>query len=482
MYTDDEDLYLSRINAAYTGCILSCNPYIKEYKDFFPFHDSSLSEFILAVPGIVFNIPVTVLKVIYEFLLPFLLSLLIYWLIFRLTKNTWFSILGSIFIILGFNLINSVDLINILDIFHLFRLENNHTQFLIFSRPVNPQFSSIFFFIYLHVLFSAVTKKTYNWFILLALTYGFSFYIYFFTYTFITIIQGVWVVICLLKREWKTFNCFCITTVVGLAIATPHLIEIFRLFQHPYYSTIPTGFLISTHIPDISLLGVMLFLIFIVIIILYIKRFKIITMSAYFIGSLILACFITRNEHIISGMIMQYDHFENYLFSPILVIALCFCLHAFINNIHQKRFYWLIALVSFVPIINACIIQYDFYHFWLYRAINDQKYVPVLEWLKAKIPANVVVYAPESLSALIPIYTHDYVIWSAHAYQWVSVPGRMQDILSSRTSASKFEESTKKYGVDYYIEEKKKDLFLRDKVKKERIYEDEDFVVYKASQ
>ncbi len=59
-YKDNEDyLYLTRINMAYTGCILNCNPYIKEYNNLFPYFDSSLLEFILALPGIITNIPIS---------------------------------------------------------------------------------------------------------------------------------------------------------------------------------------------------------------------------------------------------------------------------------------------------------------------------------------------------------------------------------------------------------------------------------------
>ena len=475
MYTDAESFYLSRTNASYAGCVLSCNPYIKEYKDTFPFHDSSLSELILALPGIVMGLPIFKLKIIYEFLLPFILSFLVYSLVFRLTKNQWVSIFGSVFIVLGYNLFNTTDLINISDIFDIFRLKTDYTQFLSFSRPVNPQFSSLVFFAYLHILFSAIQKKNLKWFCFLAIACGFSFYVYFFVYTFIIVIQGVWIGIYIIRKEWKTMSNFILTTLAGFIIAAPQFVEIFKLLNHPYYSTIPTEYLIKTHIPEITLIGVLMLSVFVIVSLLYVRKFEIISNEAYFTATLVFVWFIMRNEHVVSGMVMQYSHFEAYLFTPILVIAFCFLVSSFLN----KRYYWLISLICLIPILNSLLIQYNSYQHWLPYAIKEQEYVLILDWLRNEIPQGKVISAPEILSELIPVYTHNYVLWAYWAGQWIHIPGRIEDIYASRSSIKEFESVGNKYGVDYYIEEKKSDIFVLNKMTKERVFEDQNFVVYK---
>lgn len=480
MYTDAESLYLNRIDAAYSGCILGCNPYIKEYKDAYPSFNSSLSEIILAIPGIALNLGIFQLKIFYEFFLPALLFFLAYFLVFRLTRNKDWAIFGASFIVLGQNLFNSIDLINISDMIHLLQAKTEHNQFLILSRPVNPQFSLVYFFIYLHSLLSAVEKKNWKWWGSLAVLYGLSFYIYFFIYAFITVIQAVYIGIYLLKKEWRTLLYFALGTFVGLVIAIPHFIEIFNLFSHPYYSTIPTSYLIRSHIPDVSVIGMTLFLVFIAVSILYIQKFKVISVRAYYVFTLATACFIARNEHVMSGMIMQYDHFEVFLFGPIFVIACCFLIHSFFGQETSVKYRGLILLLSILPILNSTSIQYKSYQYWLPYAKSNQEYVSVLSWVRDNTSHNSVISAPPIISRLIPLYTHNYVLWSFYAGQWMSMPGRFEDIVSSRVSADHLQKIGRKYGVNYYIEERKSDIFESYKEEKIKVFEDARFVVYKA--
>lgn len=477
MATDAESLYLSRINGVYKDCVFICNPYIKEYKDAHPYFNSSLSEVILAAPGIITNTPVLTLKVFYEFFLLSVLSLLTYSLVFRLTKNIWLSIFGASFITLGQNLLNTVSLINFPVILDLLKMKTDYTQFLIFSRPVNPQFSSIYFFIYLHVLLSAVTKKNFKWFFFLALTYGFSFYVYFYVYAFVTVIQGVWLGIFALKKEWRILSFFALVTLVGIVIGFHRFVQVFQLFKHPYYSSIPSESFVRTHIPDLSILGVMLFVSFAALAFLYFKKFKTFSVPAYFIGVLVFACFITRNSHVLSGFILQYFHFDDYMFAPVFVIFICFIIYSFVDQTSLKKYFLVVILASLIPVYNASLIQYKSYQHWIPYTLSAQKYIPVLEWIKNTLPNDSVISAPEIITSLIPVYTKNYVLWAFNAVYWVHLPDREKDYVYSRSSSGALQSIGKKYNIDYYVEENKGDL-LKDSNKK-KVYEDTNFVVYK---
>ncbi len=145
MYADAEPLYLARINKAYVGCVLSCNPFIREYGNSLPFFDSSLSESVLAFPGLIFHVPIIKLKVFYEFFLPITLFLLVYSLAFRLIKNIGLSLVIATFILLEYDLFNFVSLINLFNLTEFLKFKLLHYDVLTYSRPVNPQFSSIIF-------------------------------------------------------------------------------------------------------------------------------------------------------------------------------------------------------------------------------------------------------------------------------------------------------------------------------------------------
>lgn len=479
MATDAESLYLNKISGVYNGCLFNCNPYIKEYNYIYPHHDSSLSGAILALPGILLKISVEDLKIVYDLFLLSTLYFLVYLLVFRLTGNTLISIFGSSVTVLGFNIVNVNQLINLPDIYDLLRLKTDYTQFLIFSRPINPQFSSVYLFIYLHVLLSAVQNKTKKWFYILAIIYGFSFYIYFFTYAFVTVIQGLWMGLCLVRKEYKTLLDFTISTVVGLLLAIPVFIQVYTLLDHPFYHTIPTDYLVKTHIPDISLIGAILLIVFMAISFIYRKMYKTFDSNAYFIFILVLSCFVARNEHVLSGMVMQYNHFESYLFTPVFVIAICFFLYSFINRetIYKSRV--IFGALIFMMFFNAVIIQYKSYKHWLSYSTFAQNYVPALDFIRDKLPKESIISAPELISSIIPFYTSNYVMWSLYAGQWISVPGRIEDAVRSRNSTRDLLEVGKKYKVDYFVEDKKGNLLKNTEL--EKLYEDEIFVVYKAN-
>ena len=67
---DAESMYLSRINGVHKGCILNCNSYIKEYANTYPHFNSSISEVVVALPGILTNVSTINLKILYDFVFP----------------------------------------------------------------------------------------------------------------------------------------------------------------------------------------------------------------------------------------------------------------------------------------------------------------------------------------------------------------------------------------------------------------------------
>lgn len=90
-----------------------------------------------------------------------------------------------------------------------------------------------------------------------------------------------------------------------------------------------------------------------------------------------------------------------------------------------------------------------------------QKVVPVLDWLNENAPKGSVIYTSDELSSLIPVYTHNYIVWTTLAAQWMSTPGRAENFIKAQVSDSKMLEIGQKYGVDYYIEEKDNRYFVK---------------------
>ena len=416
--TDAENLYLTIINGATKGCTLNCNPYIKEYGYKFPYYNVSISGAVLAIPSIVLGISIPVLKVVYEFLLPMILFLLAYSLVYRLTKNISVSLLSGLTILLGSNLVNAKDLTSVYDLMRLTYLKTELSQFFIFSRPVYPQLSTPFFFIYLHILLSTMRHKSKKWFGLLGLAYGVSFYVYFFIYSFITVVHGVLIGVSIIKKEWSAVKGYLGASLLGLVLAIPVFISIKNLFAHPYFFTIPTQYLVKTHIPHITVVGLLLLMLAIVCAYFYARKHPTLSPEAYYIGILIASCFITRNEHVVSGMIMQYDHYELYIFTPILVMTIAFCLHTWCEK-YTKLIAWITGVIL---VLNGVVIATASYKHWFDYTVQQQRFVPVLEWVKVNIEKKSVISAPEELASIIPFYTSHYVTKTTLTNQWIHIP------------------------------------------------------------
>lgn len=477
VFTDTETMYLAKIQGAYKDCVYNCNPYISDYRYKFPHFNSSIMEPILATPGILTGMSVVNLKMVYEFLLPAILFLVVNLFIFRLTKRREISILGALSVVLGSNLINSIDLIHFQEIIDLFFLKTDHNQFLLFSRPVNPQFSSIFFFLYLHILLSTLQKRNTKWYTILGFTYGLLFHIYFFTYVFVTVVQGIWFLVFLIQKKWKDVGLLFSSILLGLIIGTPQFIQIYRVLMHPYYATIPTGYLIRAHVPDISALGIVMFLVCIVLGYLYIQKNKTVAVEAGMVVVLVAACFVVRNEHVVTGMIMQYDHFETYLFGPVFVMTLCFFISVFWRGVGRVWGKYIVISVALLLILNASVIQYTSYKHWIGRAQYNQQLVPVLKWLNNATSTSRVITAPREIANLIPVYTKHYVLWAKFAYQWMYNPTRLDDLAVYRNSSKELLRVGKKYNITYFVEEKKSNLLSSSNLPV--VYEDERFIVYK---
>ncbi len=475
MNTDAESLYLNKIQGAYMGCTFNCNPFIKEYGYNFPHFDSSISSMILALPGIILSIDTLDLKILYELVLPIIIFLLSFLLLDRITRNIHISILGSLFIVLGYNLLNFVDLLNIHDLLNLFRFVTDEDQFLIFSRPVNPQFSSLYFFLYLNILYLAIKKNTRLWYIILGIFFGLSFYVYFFTYAYLTVLNLVFIGIYFFRKEFDRLKGLVVSLSVGIILAIPVFYQIVNLMSHEYYLTIPHEYLRMSHIPDVSLFGISIFIVCSTLLFLVYKKNKIINDEFIFISGLISACFLTRNEHVITGLIMQYGHFEMYVFSPVLVISIVYFIKEFLSdNIKSKICIAIIYLLSILCIFNSILIQINSYKNSLDYTIYVQRYVPILNWIKSNSKDSIFM-APESLSQYIPLYSRNYVFWTLYAGQWISKPERIHDVMSSNTQ-ERILKNLEKYDIQYVIQDNRNDLLKYSNLK--RVYSDNLYTIY----
>jgi len=476
-YTDHESYYLSRINAAYIGCFVSCNPFLSN-ENRFPFFDPSISPVVLAIPGIFFGLNVVKLKLIYEFLLPAILSLLIYTFIYRISPARILALTGSVIILLGYNLLNIVDIISWSDIWS--SVTNKYGLYssifpLPYSRIVNPAFSSIYFWGTMHVILSYWRKQEIRWLLLLTILFGFSFYIYFYTYTFLFCFFLVLFLISLQRKNFVQSKGLLIIVLGGLIIGSGTIVEVYNLIHHPLYQNLPKIDVTESRVPEISILGISV-LLSSILYLRYQKRHGKISDITVFIFALVISPILLKNQHIVFGTIVQHSHYDWYYITPIMIITLSYIFYSHFKN--TGRYSPIFIGIIFFTIYNSVVIQTNLYELEYPYAVKSQREVAILTFLKT-LPHGSTIIVPPSLDRYLHTYTHLRAPWSENSTLYLYDPTRRELWKNLYQSEEFMKRAIEKYNVSYIIVDRVKSVYTYDIIKyfPREIYRDDKYLV-----
>jgi len=162
MHGDAEMHYLARMQEFVDNNSIG-NPFIYEFKEGVPSTFNTYGEALLALPAKIFGISIPTINLLYKFTLPIVISLLVYFFIYRILHHKFWAVTGVALILLGRSLFYIPTLTGLVS------GEMFATEFATYARPINPQLSSIFFFTYLHLLLSAFKNPKWKNFVWLAL-------------------------------------------------------------------------------------------------------------------------------------------------------------------------------------------------------------------------------------------------------------------------------------------------------------------------
>jgi len=448
MYRSDAELhYLAQMKSERLN-----NPFLLEAEEFGPVPLYIVAEKVLAFPAKVLGIPISDINLLYKFLFPIGVALLVYFLVFRLIRDRMWSVTTMVVVMLGSNLISLPDLI------HLIKWDQAYGQFSLYSRPVNPQFSALFLFGFLHILLSALRTKKWEWFIGAGLLLGTSFYVYLYSATFFLIALIV-----------LSFACrrFLLSVAIGLGLGIAAFRNAFLLFSHPYYDDFAkVGDIIRSHAPILSI-GVL------AAIALFIVTFKK-WQDRTLITGLLLTAIVVVNQQVVTGTLIQDGHYHWYFNVPISIIVLIISLYHLVN---RKIGIACIVVLCGASVAVTILIQTSTYTLFYKQALYENKYMVVLDWLKENTEPSSVVLANNTLSALIPVYTNNYVVWEDHASYYLMSPKRRE---FTTDFVLKNIKERNRYKIDYFVWNKETEPewklgqypFLKE------VYKDATFVIY----
>ncbi len=528
--SDAETHYLARMKNSAEGNGIG-NPFFREYSHE-PSATWSFSEWFLALPSAVVPISVPSLSLIYKFVFPFIATLCAYACFFIITRNYLWSAIGSSAVVIGSALVNTADVMNLLS------WSQTYSQFLAYSRPVNPQFSGIIFFIYIVSILYALRQKTRWAFIRVALISTLSWYVYFYTATFIlatNCIIALGYTVRFVLRAYpqyvpKRFVSFVYSLLYGIegvesdssfnlllnsplletvhkaratmlyALAAlvlsiigglPFIWATYMLRMSEWYEELARiAHIVTSHAPVMSSSWFITAIIVVFTVVIY-RRFHGAHMypgyTRFFI-ILLLATQLAINQQVITGIVLQQGHYHWYMNAPLFVLMIWVCIYSLIelistNSVRTTLFkkvslYGTALMCCGVVFTYGFLVQSSSYYARKDETAFAQRYASVLDWLKAYTQPGSTVLAHNDISELIPIYTDNNVAWENHATYYLMPHSRREFTPENILQSPAPHDIVKNYPLDYIIQDSAKPFNLPKTFPIHTVTQFGDFTVY----
>ncbi len=410
-FATDEHYYLARMHEALAGHALG-QPFLAEGKEA-PDPTFSYVERAIAAPLRLVgaeNVDTVTLVNALDAVGVFILILLLYAFIFRLSRNRLLAAATAFFVVCGYSIVYNKFLF--------------YSDFNTYGRSFFPWASSVPFFAFLYFLYESVVSRRGIWYTsATTLFLGILFYTYFFSWTFAGALLFSLIVVYALARSWRQVRDICAIGAIGLLLGFPNLLALFSFYASP--AGAKTSFFLfaqHAHTPVISAVGLATLAVALVYV-----WFDRKDQNTPFIWGIIFAGWIALNQQILSGRIVQYGHYYWYFIVPLCIIVISY----FIFRLMPRgwRLWWPIALIV-IALVNTAGGQYRSFFTTLPDKLREQAYAPILEKLNTEPPGTVFMEAEgDEYPFLVRIYTSDNLYWVPAAENHVFPVGRLEEAL-----------------------------------------------------
>lgn len=436
MQMANEDYYMARIQEILDGHLSVASHGFYEYKDQLPTAPPT-GEYFYALPSIIFGVSPVNTLIASRFILLFILFLLVYFLIKKLTDSAdLFSgkinaIAGAFFVTLGYDLVDYRGVFNFLA-----GGDFMNSNFLIWSRPVNPILGAVFLMSFLILIWLIVSKAKRQKAYIIGASILFALMIgsYFFSWGLALSIIAMLVLIYLFKKEFKVVKNLVSVILLTFVLAIPYWYLLWRSSLSEWYedSLLRSG-MFYTHYPLLNKLMLAVLVLYIILVLFQIWKHRKSQLDLtqkesrfhlqdwhLFCLALILGSLWAYSQQIITGKTVWPYHFTQYTI-PFAIIVL---MVLFYNIIKKESLYlWrggvliIISASLAVGIYNQINTYQNVYSLYAER----QSYVQIFDWLNDKKKDCVVLVRKNSreelkIDGLIPAFTHCNTYTSSWVY------------------------------------------------------------------
>lgn len=418
--TYDEDYYNGIIRQVYDGESVTQNAYNSEYQEKSISTMYNIPQAVVGHIGKFLGLSISSLALTTKFVFPALVLLVVYFFIYTLAKSRVAASIASFAMLLT----QEIAPLNPSLLLKTFLFQSNFDNFLLFSRPINPQVNAIFFFAALWALAALWNNKTSKKYAIISgVLVGMLGYFYFYYWNFAVIASGVMLIWALVMKNKEFAKNILLSIVVGIVVASPFLFQMIGALTSDAAS-IQKNY-VETHrfiLEKVVLLPIIAFL----ALALWNwiaqkiqkptrKIFTFLLASPYqFLLVFAFAGFIASNQQVIHGIEAQQHHYHFMTNIPVFILIGSVVTAGFI---HRYLFSWrkiAAAVVLVLIAIQAVSIQTASYERWKSEFAGYQSYAPLFQWLNENSDKGDVVYSDELLSQLIPVYTHNDVYSALH--------------------------------------------------------------------
>jgi len=407
---DGEMNYIAQAREAYDGHWTLGNIYLSEGKENPTFTHQPLPGIVMALAAKASFLTPIGFDVAAKFFLPFFLTLIVYAMFLLLTGRKDTALVGTAFTMAIPATLTFLDPGTLRDAI-LHGVFGTKHQFLSYSRPVNPQFSSFFFYGYFAALVYALyaqaisKRRRLGWEIASGVLLGLAFYTYFFAYSFIAVFTVILFVWFLATRERMKALQVLRIGLLGLVVAIPFFLNLADVIRSPVYAAVSErlgalidhGFVFSRVWWGGALLFILVF------------KFLSSRQRA-FIGTFLATAFILTNQQVLTGRVIpQYSHYHWYYIAPFVGAFIVLFTIELVRRHKKRAAFWCSIVAVALFAIAAVGYQIRSYLVQVPPIVAEQRYADVLGWLERSTPNDAVVFADMRLSSDIVSYTHNNV-------------------------------------------------------------------------
>jgi hypothetical protein len=313
---------------------------------------------------------------------------------------------------------------------------------------------------YLHVFLSALRQRTSKYFIWLGIYSGCAFYIYLFLSTFILTLNCCAVVWSVCRKDFDLVKKLLLSIGLGVAIGSYFVYHSYLVVKNPLYAPYARAINVTaSHVWDISQVSLFTYGMFAVYLALRHRSRKPFDIDNQFLLLILATTFLVINQQVITGFELQRGHYHWYFNVPIYIFVLFYILY---DSMRDSQIF--AARKYIFPIVVTCLAVFWGFYTQLSTTARisaqyyaeSQVYVPLLNYLSS-LPPDSVIFANNELSELIPVATHNYVVWAQPA-QFFLVPTERRAFNQDNLLSSGFQ--LKKFGnyrLDYLVWDTKND-------------------------